>query len=558
MSYHTHNHKRGTLSWFADNTVALFNSTMNGPTKRYRVPFSERRALLAGGDIALLFLSIWSAFLLWGRADSGIIEGVNQHMQQSWYWFPVLLFGWWALAWLNDLYDIPSSYDKALSIMRIALVAAISLCIYLFAFFLTPETLPRIFFLNFLFFSTVAISLWRVTYVSLSRLLPIYHRVLILGRGERANTIVDALEGAAELNYLIVGQVDTAAHATEGNTGGNTGGDTGGDTGDESTFIVDQKSSAPFDKLTTTPHLKEQVRRPGSVQEWDKSLLENYPENELPIVGRVDHLTQLAEQLHIHEVVVAMEQSLDRVTLQHLVDCQSNGIHVSWMPDLYEKLFRQIPIQHVDPAWVLQAMQNQPLFSRLQLTLKRLFDLLLIFSVIPVLLTLLPLVALAIRLDSPGPIFYRQTRCGRAGKLFTIYKFRTMTDGAEKAGSPQWATHDDKRVTPIGRILRMARIDELPQLLNILRGEMSIVGPRPERPEFVEMLEREIPYYRTRLMVKPGLTGWAQVHYDYGNSVQDALVKLQYDLYYVRYWSILLDIYTMFQTFAVVFQLKGM
>jgi lipopolysaccharide/colanic/teichoic acid biosynthesis glycosyltransferase len=133
-----------------------------------------------------------------------------------------------------------------------------------------------------------------------------------------------------------------------------------------------------------------------------------------------------------------------------------------------------------------------------------------------------------------------------------------MVSDAEKDGKARWATTNDSRITSVGRILRATRLDELPQVINILRGDMSIVGPRPERPQFVEELQEQIPYYRTRLMVKPGLTGWAQVHYDYGNTIEDAAMKLQYDFYYVRYWSILLDIYTIFRTFAVVFQCKGM
>jgi lipopolysaccharide/colanic/teichoic acid biosynthesis glycosyltransferase len=170
----------------------------------------------------------------------------------------------------------------------------------------------------------------------------------------------------------------------------------------------------------------------------------------------------------------------------------------------------------------------------------------------------LPLIALAIRLDSPGPIFYRQVRAGRAGKPFTIVKFRTMSVDAEKDGKARWATKDDQRITRVGRFLRKARFDELPQLLNVLRGEMSLVGPRPERPEFIQQLERELPFYRTRMMVKPGITGWAQIHYDYGNSVEDGLIKLQYDFYYVRYWSMWLDLYIVFQTFGVVLRLKGL
>jgi lipopolysaccharide/colanic/teichoic acid biosynthesis glycosyltransferase len=139
-----------------------------------------------------------------------------------------------------------------------------------------------------------------------------------------------------------------------------------------------------------------------------------------------------------------------------------------------------------------------------------------------------------------------------------IYKFRTMFKDAEKDGKPRWASKNDPRVTRVGHFLRKARLDELPQLFNVLRGEMSIVGPRPERPEFVEKLEGAIPFYRMRLLVKPGITGWAQINYEYGNSVDDALVKLEYDFYYVRYWSIWLDLYTLFRTVGVVFALKGM
>ncbi|MEJ2555505.1 MAG: sugar transferase, partial [Anaerolineae bacterium] len=161
------------------------------------------------------------------------------------------------------------------------------------------------------------------------------------------------------------------------------------------------------------------------------------------------------------------------------------------------------------------------------------------------------------RLDSPGPVFYRQIRSGRAGRAFSILKFRTMSTDAEKDGQPRWAAENDPRITRVGHFLRKTRLDELPQLHNVLRGEMSIVGPRPERPEFIEQLEQDIPFYSTRLMVKPGLTGWAQVHYRYGNNVEDAQIKLQYDFYYLRYWSLWLDLYVIFRTFGVVFKFKG-
>jgi exopolysaccharide biosynthesis polyprenyl glycosylphosphotransferase len=250
--------------------------------------------------------------------------------------------------------------------------------------------------------------------------------------------------------------------------------------------------------------------------------------------------------------VVAIEQNLRKDLFEWLVECQARGVQVSWMPNLYERLFRCVPIQYVDPDWALSMLQGQPVFERLQLAGKRLLDLV---------LAAVGLVGFApfmlIRLDSAGPVLYRQIRSGRAGKPFTILKFRTMIQNAEQDGQARWATKDDDRITRVGRFLRKTRLDELPQLVNVLRGEMSIVGPRPERPEFIEMLEQEVPFYRTRLMAKPGLTGWAQVHYSYGSSILDALIKLQYDFYYMNHWSLWLDIYIIYRTIWVALRFKG-
>jgi lipopolysaccharide/colanic/teichoic acid biosynthesis glycosyltransferase len=169
----------------------------------------------------------------------------------------------------------------------------------------------------------------------------------------------------------------------------------------------------------------------------------------------------------------------------------------------------------------------------------------------------LPFVALAIYLDNPGNIFYRQERSGKGGKIFWVLKFRSMVMNAEKLGQAQWAAKDDPRITRVGKFMRRVRLDELPQFINILQGDMSIVGPRPERPQFVEQLEQQIPFYRTRLSVKPGLTGWAQVRYRYGSSVEDALMKLKYDLYYIKNQSVLLDLFIICKTVAVVLAFRG-
>jgi lipopolysaccharide/colanic/teichoic acid biosynthesis glycosyltransferase len=173
------------------------------------------------------------------------------------------------------------------------------------------------------------------------------------------------------------------------------------------------------------------------------------------------------------------------------------------------------------------------------------------------LVILFPFVALAIYLNDPGPIFYRQERTGRRGQSFYLLKFRSMITDAEKYGKAVWATQDDPRITRVGKFLRLTRIDELPQIWNVLKGDMSIVGPRPERPVFIAQLQEEIPFYRMRLSVKPGLTGWAQINYRYGSTVEDAIKKLEYDLYYIKHQSLLLDVLIILRTIKVVLLFRG-
>jgi exopolysaccharide biosynthesis polyprenyl glycosylphosphotransferase len=188
---------------------------------------------------------------------------------------------------------------------------------------------------------------------------------------------------------------------------------------------------------------------------------------------------------------------------------------------------------------------------------KRLLDIVCGVIIAVILASVFPFVALAIKLDSPGSIFYKQERVGLNGKKFTIYKLRSMVQNAEPKGCAQWAVKDDVRITQVGNFIRKTRLDELPQAINILRGEMSIVGPRPERQQFIDKLEQQIPNYGTRLTVKPGLTGWAQVKYGYGSTVEDARIKLKHDLYYIQHQSLLLDLQILLRTFSVVFKMQG-
>jgi sugar transferase (PEP-CTERM system associated) len=220
-----------------------------------------------------------------------------------------------------------------------------------------------------------------------------------------------------------------------------------------------------------------------------------------------------------------------------------------------EQMLGRVSLKHLDPAWFLSP--NGFSTGRISAALKRLTDLVVSIVMLVVSLPVMLMTALAVRLDSPGPIFYRQERVGLGGRSFTLMKFRSMREDAEAPGRPVWAVQSDPRVTRVGAFIRMARIDELPQLFNVLRGEMSLVGPRPERPHFVRELGRVIPFYAERSYVRPGITGWAQVNYPYGASVEDAREKLSYDLYYLRHRSFFFDLLILAATVRVILFREG-
>jgi exopolysaccharide biosynthesis polyprenyl glycosylphosphotransferase len=233
------------------------------------------------------------------------------------------------------------------------------------------------------------------------------------------------------------------------------------------------------------------------------------------------------------------------------------GTQITPMFALYQDLTGRVPVSHLGDMSFVALPANVKSTARTYQVVKRWFDFTLALVVLLLAAPLFLLIALAIKLDSPGRVFFTQVRVGRGGKAFRIIKFRSMYSDAEAATGAVWAASYDRRVTRIGRFLRKSRLDEIPQILNVLRGDMSFVGPRPERPEFDEELEREIPFYRARRAVRPGLTGWAQVNHGYGNSLQDALRKVEYDLYYIKNESPYLDLLILLRTVAVVLKLGG-
>ena len=274
------------------------------------------------------------------------------------------------------------------------------------------------------------------------------------------------------------------------------------------------------------------------------------------IIARGSSLEDTVRQLRIDEVIVAVRQQRGGILpLRSLLDCRLNGVQVTDLARYFERVHGQVPIESLKVSWLIYGHGFRQ--SILRCIVKRFFDIIASASLIAITAPVALLAALLIAAEGPGPVIYRQERVGYRGRTFTVYKLRSMSQDAEKDGKARWAAPNDSRVTRVGRLIRRARIDELPQLFNVLKGEMSFVGPRPERPEFVAMLTEQIPFYAVRHSVKPGVTGWAQVRYSYGATVEQSVRKLEYDLYYVKNHTLLLDLFIMLETLRVVLLGEG-
>ncbi len=269
-------------------------------------------------------------------------------------------------------------------------------------------------------------------------------------------------------------------------------------------------------------------------------------------------LVKYVEELDIDEIVIAVDDRRSRgFPAKELIDCKMSGVNILDLVTFFERRAGKIRLDMLNPSWLYLSEGFQ--MGALRRLGKRVFDIVVVLLLAPVALPFAVMVSLAIFIESGGRggVLYSQIRVKQDGQLFKIYKFRSMVTDAEKDGVPQWASKNDSRITRVGRVIRKGRLDELPQLYNVLNGDMSFVGPRPERPEFVAKLAKAVPYYEERHRVKPGLTGWAQVCYSYGDTVGDSIEKLQYDLYYVKNYSLLLDMLILLQTAEVVMLGKG-
>jgi sugar transferase (PEP-CTERM system associated) len=273
------------------------------------------------------------------------------------------------------------------------------------------------------------------------------------------------------------------------------------------------------------------------------------------ILGNGDNILDIALKKRVKKIIVSLNERRGTLPVKEILNCKLRGIDVIEGPTFYEQLTGKMLIENMNPSYLIFAEGFRiTLFKNY---IKRILDFVLSSIAIVLFLPFIIILPVIIKLNSKGPALLKQVRVGKGEKLFTLYKFRTMIDGAEKNTGPVWSQEGDFRITRLGNLLRKTRLDEIPQLFNVMRGDMSFIGPRPERPFFVEALKKQIPYYSERHCVKPGITGWAQVRHAYSDSVEGALEKLRYDLYYIKYQSISLDLLIILDTMKVILFGRG-
>lgn len=494
-----------TADQFTDSSEFIFPTRISRWIRLPRLPLhiSERRLLLRGLDLLALNVALLLALAL----RPGYSLDWRLLIQRP-LWFLTLSALWLPLAYAFDAYDLRVAgrlSTTALAVLKAGLLTAL---IYLLTPFLTPTLPPRRLALAAFPLLVVALLLAGRSLYVLALGQPLFQRhALIIGANWAGRTIAQALSEHSDGMYQIVGFVDEDP-AKLGNGA--------------------EEHSPPLPG-TSAPPL---------------------------VLGDRYALLDLIAQYHVTTLILSITHQVNGDLLQILMDCLELGVEIIPMSVLYEQITGQAPVEHIGSSWYVAMPIKNPGTGALWPLVKRVMDVVLASIGLFLLALATPLIALAIYLDCPGPIFYSQWRVGKGGRRFRAYKFRSMVPRAEK-GQAVWAEVNDTRVTRVGRILRCTHVDEFPQFLNILKGEMSAVGPRPERPEFVEELADGIPFYRVRHAVKPGMAGWALVRQGYGASKTDALLKLQCDLYYIKHQSVWLDVVILLKTLMNTLTLKG-
>jgi exopolysaccharide biosynthesis polyprenyl glycosylphosphotransferase len=469
---------------------------------RFRLRVSERRLSLAAVDILVVNLSL----LIVTSLLADFVPTADNILGNS-KWFITLTVVWLLSAVFFDCYNLARSASVTAILRSILLAALVSMFVYTFIPFLTPPLTSRGLIYWLVLATAGSLVTWRLIYARVFVQPGFQQRALVVGAGQAGQALAAALRAAPTTDpnpyrgtgYQLVGFID------------------------------------------------------------DNDGLQGATLEGVEVLG--DHRTMIewAKALKVDEVILAITQHhvVSDEMFDALLSCRELGLRVVTMASVYERLTGRVPIEHVGRDLQMVVPMDDNAGERIYQAAKRVVDLASAVIGIAIMGLLIPFLAIGNALAGPGPLFYKQRRVGQGGKLFEVYKFRSMQPDAEKGTGAVWASKNDDRITPIGRFLRKTRLDELPQFINVLKGEMSLIGPRPERPEFVNALSLMIPFYRARHAVKPGITGWAQIRFGYGSSHQDARIKLEHDLYYVKHASPWLDTIIVLQTPLIMLLSKG-
>jgi exopolysaccharide biosynthesis polyprenyl glycosylphosphotransferase len=481
-------------------------------TTPLRIRPSEYRSLLVMGDLLMAVVSVFTSLYVWrqynfyvilqGLLADGVLPGRAEQRArilnnlEPQFWFYLLPIVWLFL--LIELYDPHVAGSGRRTTRGIALAAFIGFVAYSLVFIVRADTnLPRVGVGAFLLFASLLTLLWRMIFIRLYKTTGQRRRVLLIGAGKAGQTLAELYDSLGTRSFNLIGYVD------------------------------DDRAKV------------------------GKTICG------LRVLGSSTHLLTLVDVHHISDLVIAINGEIQGATFQSILDAQEKGVEVTRMPILYEEMTGRVPIHHLESDWIIRSFVDGLHVSGFYELTKRLLDIfggivgLLIFAITS------PFVSLAVFLDSGSPVFYSQPRLGKGGLIFKIYKYRTMRQDAEADGEAKTTLENDPRVTRVGSFLRKTRLDELPQFWNVLRGEMSLVGPRAERPELVAEYQKQVPFYRARLLVKPGLGGWAQINYGYVASVTETAVKIEYDLYYIKHRTLAMDFQIILRTIGTVLRRTG-
>jgi exopolysaccharide biosynthesis polyprenyl glycosylphosphotransferase len=488
------------ISWGSGFLWSILGS--RGPAVRLRP--SEHRLILFFGDLAMGVASVAASIYTWIEYNRYVlinIEGVRPRRVPDVVdvpdWFFLLPIVWTFL--LVDLYEPHIAGSGRRTGRGIAIAAFVGFVAYSVIFLISPEpgSLPRVGFGAFLLYASLLTLAWRALFIRLYTTTGQMRRVLIVGAGRAGQTLARLYNNQSPRSFNLVG------------------------------FIDDEPSKIGQDC------------------------------EGIPVISSSAELPRVVDAYRISDLVIAITGAIQGETFQAILEAQERGVDVTRMPIMYEEMMGRVPIHYLESDWIIRSFVDGLQVSGFYLLTKRLLDILGGIVGIVVFILTLPFLAMAVVMDTGFPVFYSQYRMGRGGKLFRIYKYRTMYQNTNADTQPNLTLQNDPRITRIGRFLRRTRLDELPQFWNVLKGEMSLVGPRAEQPELVIGFQKQIPFYRARLLVKPGLTGWAQINYGYVASVTETAVKLEYDLYYIKHRTLAMDFQIILRTIGTVFRRTG-